>query len=333
MIGTEAAQERATLPHLHLLSSLSRRVDRLPLLRDRLWELEGETLARIWRSLSAGDLDAVSDRGERLARLIGPRLRKQQHVLCNLATAFPHWSKLRVEGMAPRVWGALGRVLVEYACLDRICDPAEGRVRVVDLGGVAHLRRTDRPGIFVAPHLANWNLLPVAAAQSGLPLSVVYRRQSNPAIERLMTGWRAALGCGFLEVREASRGMLRELQQGRSIGLLMDQRYDGGDRIPFFGVPATTTLVPARLALRLKVPLIPTRIERRQGASFVITAYRPVEVATGLDGEEAARDLTRQINALFAIWIAAAPDQWLCVKRRWPRPRPYLPGGGKISMS
>ena len=46
--------------------------------------------------------------------------------------------------------------------------------------------------------------------------------------------------------------MLRELQQGRSVGLLMDQRYDRGEKIPFFGVPATTTLVPARLALRLR---------------------------------------------------------------------------------
>ena len=148
-----------------------------------------------------------------------------------------------------------------------------------------------------------------------------------------MTSWRAALGCGFLEVGEASRGMLRELQQGRSVGLLMDQRYDRGEKLPFFGVPATTTLVPARLALRLDVPLIPARIERRGGARFLITVHRPVAAAPGLDGEAAARDMTAQINSLFARWITAAPDQWLCVKRRWPRPRPYLPGGGKVSTT
>jgi Kdo2-lipid IVA lauroyltransferase/acyltransferase len=321
------------VPHLHVLSSLSRRIDRLPGLRDRLWQLEGDMLARIWRSLGAGDLDAASDRGERLGRLIGPRLRKQQHVLHNLATAFPHWSKLQVEATAPRVWGTLGHVLVEYACLECICDPAEGRVQLVDLGGVRHVRDSGRPGIFVAPHLANWNLLPIAAVPAGIPLSVVYRRQSNPAIEGLMTSWRAALGCGFLEVGEASRGMLRELRQGRSVGLLMDQRYDRGEKLPFFGVPATTTLVPARLALRLDVPLIPARIERRGGARFMITVHHPVVAAPELDREAAARDMTAQINTLFARWITAAPDQWLCVKRRWPRPRPYLPGGGKVSTT
>lgn len=322
------------MPHLHLLSSLSRRVDRVPAMRDRLWRIEGEALARIWRSLGAGDLDAASDRGERMLRLVGPRLRKQQHVLFNLRTAFPHWSRRQVEAMAPRVWGTLGRVLVEYACLDRICDPAQGRVRIVDLGGLRHVLRRDVPGIFVAPHLANWNLLPLAASRSGIPLTVVYRRQSNPAIEDLMARWQSALECRFVEVGEASRGLLRELREGRSVGLLMDQRYDRGEKIPFFGKPASTTLVPARLALRLGVPLIPARIERRGSAHFVITVHRPIEPAPGRSLDDAARDMTAQVNALFARWIAAAPDQWLCVKRRWPRPRLKLPGGGvKISTA
>jgi KDO2-lipid IV(A) lauroyltransferase len=315
------------------LSSLSRRVDRLPSLRDRLWRIEGEALARLWRGFGAGDPDAASERGERLMRRLGPHLRKHQHVLFNLETAFPHWSRIQVEATAPRVWGTLGRVLAEYACLDRICDPAQNRVRVVDLGGVAAVRASGRPAIFVATHLANWNLLPAAALLSDIALSVVYRRQSNPAIESLMDGWRSALGCGFLEVGEASRGMLRELQRGRSVGLLMDQRYDRGAKVPFFGVPATTTLVPARLAPRFGVPLIPARIERRQGAHFLITVHRPVTPAGGQDPDAAALDMTRQVNELFARWITAAPDQWLCVKRRWPRPRVRMPGGGKISTS
>jgi len=123
---------------------------------------------------------------------------------------------------------------------------------------------------------------------------VVYRRQSNPWIEALMSDWRAALGCGFLEVAEASRGMLRELQQGRSVGLLMDQRDDRGAPVPFFGVPAPTTLVPAQLALRLGVPLIPVRIERRDGAArFVVTVHRPVEPGAGFDSEQTGSVRTR----------------------------------------
>ena len=309
------------MPQLYLMSSLSRQIDRIPALRDSLWRLEAGFLERILRAGAAGDADAASDRGERFGRLIGPHLRKHQHILFNLRTAFPTMPQRTIETTAGRIWGAIGRTMVEYALLNQICDPVSGRVRVLDLGGVAHLKRTGRPGIFVSAHLANWNLLPLAAGLSGVPLTVVYRRQSNPAIERLMDDWRAALGCGFLEVKEASRPMLRELQQGRSVGLLMDQRYDLGREVPFFGVPANTSVVPARLALRLGVPLIPARIERRGSARFVITVQRPIEPEPGLSEEDAAFAMTARVNELFARWITAAPDQWLCAKRRWPRPR------------
>jgi Kdo2-lipid IVA lauroyltransferase/acyltransferase len=314
------AGERSAVPHLHFLNSLGRRIERVPALRDRLWRLEAALLERVWRVLGAGEPDAVSTRGERLGRLIGPRLRKQRHVLRNLATAFPDWPAARVEATATRVWGAVGRTMLEHACLGQIGDPAAGRVRVVDLGGLEHVRRTGRPGIFVAAHLANWNMLPLAATHVGLPLTVVYRRQSNPLLEALMTGWRTALGCGFLEVAEAARGLPRELRQGRSVGLLMDQRYDRGAPVPFFGIPAPTTLVPAQLALRLDVPLIPVRIERRGGARFVVPVHRPVEPGAGFDSEQTVLGMTARVNQLFARWIAAAPDQWYCARRRWPRP-------------
>jgi len=121
-------------------------------------------------------------------------------------------------------------------------------------------------------------------------------------------------------VAEAARGLPRELRQGRSVGLLMDQRYDRGAPVPFFGVPAPTTLVPARLALRLGVPLIPVRIERRDGARFVVTVHRPVEPGAGFDSERTVLGMTARVNQLFVRWIAAAPDQWYCARRRWPRP-------------
>jgi KDO2-lipid IV(A) lauroyltransferase len=114
--------------------------------------------------------------------------------------------------------------------------------------------------------------------------------------------------------------MLHALRNGRSVGLLMDQRYDSGVAVPFFRIPAPTTLLPARLALRLGVPLIPARVERRRGANFVITVFPPIEAAPGCDRYEAAVAMTAHVNGLFERWITAAPDQWYCPKRRWPRP-------------
>jgi Kdo2-lipid IVA lauroyltransferase/acyltransferase len=318
------ASRKPTVPQLYFLSSLGRRSERLPPLRDALWAAEAAVLERLTRAVTAGDPDAASDLGARLGRLAGPRLRKHRHVLANLRMAFPRLPPHRLEAMASDVWGSIGRTLVEHGLLDRIGDPAEGRVRLVDMGGLEAVRGSGRPGVFVSAHLGNWNLLPLLAARTSVPLAVVYRQQTNPRIERLLQGWRSTPGCRFLEVKEASRALPRELRQGRSVGLLIDQRYDRGELIPFFGAPAYTTVVPARLACRLGLPLVPVQVERRRGASFVVTVHRPVPRDPGLDDEEAAaRAMTARVNELFARWIVARPDQWVCAKRRWPRMREF----------
>jgi KDO2-lipid IV(A) lauroyltransferase len=154
----------------------------------------------------------------------------------------------------------------------------------------------------------------VVAARAGIRLTAIYSRQKNQFLEAKIAEWRAAIGCGFLDVKQAGRQMLRELQQGRSLGLLTDQRFNRGEKIPFFGRPASTSTGPARLALRL-----------------VITIHRPVPPEPVLPEDEAARRMTTKLNKLFARWITEAPEQWLCAKRRWPRVRARRPKKGKVS--
>jgi hypothetical protein len=211
------AGERTAVPHLHFLGSLGRRIDRVPTLRDRLWRLEAATLERVWSALGAGGPDIVSARGERLGRLLGPRLRKQRHVLSNLATAFPDWPAVRVEAMAARVWGAVGRTMLEYACLGQIGDPAAGRVRVVDLGGLDHVRRTGRPGIFRTPsgqleHAAGGRRARRSPPHRGLPASeqppdrgADDRLARRPRL-RLRRGGRGRAGCRASCSRGAASG-------------------------------------------------------------------------------------------------------------------------------
>jgi KDO2-lipid IV(A) lauroyltransferase len=301
------------------MKALSRPLGHVPALRDALLGLEAGLLERIWGLAEKRDPDAASAMGERLGRLIGPETYKHKQVVRNLRLAFPHWLPHEVADTAHRVWGQIGRTVAEYPYLPKICDPAEGRIRLVDLGGLDLVRRSGRPGIFVSAHLANWNISPVALGWSGMPLTVIYAKQKNEALEAKIEQWRAAIGSGFLEVRQAGRQMLRELQRGRSLGILMDQRYDKGEPIPFFGRPAPTSIGPAKLALHLDLPLVPVRVQRREGARFTITVYRPIEPEPGLSQDEAARGMVLKVNHMFERWITETPDQWLCAKRRWPR--------------
>lgn len=294
---------------------------RLPALREPVWRLEAALASLLLRVCHRLPPDAASAAGERVGRLIGPRSYKHRHVLANLAIAFPGRDTDWYERTARAMWGNLGRVLVELALLERfLATDLADRIEVVDRGGLAVARRSGRPAVFVGAHLGNWELTQLLAPRYGLPLAAVHARQSNPYLDRLVARCRAVLPTRFLAVEEAARALPAALSEGRSLGLLIDQRYDDGELVPFFGRPAPTAVAPARLALRHGVPFVPVRIERLEGLQFRITICEPVEPELGTrDRREAALAMTARVNALFEDWIRARPGQWLCAKRRWPK--------------
>ena len=104
-----------------------------------------------------------------------------------------------------------------------------------------------------------------------MPLSVVYTPEPNPLIARMLQRRRQALGCAFVAKSEGLRPLVRDLSQGRSIGLIVDRRNDRGEMLPFFGREAAMTTSPARLALKFGCQLVPTRVERTGRSRFRVT--------------------------------------------------------------
>ncbi len=119
-----------------------------------------------------------------------------------------------------------------------------------------------------------------------------------------------------------ARDVMRELAAGRSVGAAFDTRIDEGEPVPFFGVPALTNTLPALLSLR-GYPLIPIRAVRLPGTRYRIEVMAPLAPADP-DAPRKAQvlDITTRLNAVFEDWIREDPGQWLCMKRRWPKPRP-----------
>ena len=84
-----------------------------------------------------------------------------------------------------------------------------------------------------------------------------------------------------------------------------------------------TTLIPARLALRHDLELVPIRIQRLEGSRFRATFLEPVRADASAGGEiEQARQMMTRVNQLFEEWIRDDPGQWFCGNRRWPKDRP-----------
>lgn len=288
-------------------------------LRDAGWRLEAAVLSLFW--LHAGTLRPAnaSAIGRRLFRWLGPRTAKHRRVMHNLSIAFPDLEHDRIAALARDVWGNFGSVLAEYPHLSELATTwaSAGIDMVID----AETRRVlahGVPAVYITAHLGNWELVGSAITGMGVPLSVVYAPQGNPALNRLLQAKRRNLGCRFIEKKNAPRTLLRELRSGRSVGLLPDQRMDGGESLPFFGKNTPSPTTPAWLAIKTGSPLVPVQVERTGDARYRAIFHKPVDTTGKANEREAVVQVTAAINRLFENWIRQHPEQWLCMKRRWP---------------
>jgi KDO2-lipid IV(A) lauroyltransferase len=306
---------------LFLNAALRKRIDRVALLQRARWRAEAGLLYLFWQVCARLEPNAASAFGQQLLKWIGPRLGKTAHMQRNLRLAFPDLSEAERSWLLREVWGNAGAVLGEYPHFKAICrDDFDGHFETVIEWDVADYRAGKRQAIFVTAHVGNWELAGAAAGHHGIPITAIYAPSMNPLIERMLRRRREALGCRLVSLEEGARPLMRELSEGRSVGLVVDARDDDGVPIPFLGLDKLTTLAPARLALRFGCDLIPVRVERLGAARFRLIVHKPIrpDPALASDKEQAVQ-MMAEINRLFEQWIRERPAQWLCIKRTWPR--------------
>ncbi len=306
---------------LYLADSLKKHADRAPALTRLMVAFEGLLVAMLLWILRLLSPDRASAAGRRFMVAIGPRLVKHQKIKRNLAIAFPDLSPEEVEDLARRVWGNIGAVICEYPHLQTICArEADQRLVVVRHDKIKALQQAGEPVVFVSAHLANWEVAGPTGTLLGFPMMLVYTPLQNLRMDRMVRKVRRALGAELVTRDQAVRPLMQHLKRGGSVGLLVDQRVDSGEPVPFFGNDMSTTVMPARLALKFGCALVPARVERLQGARFRVTLHEPIRPDDeSADEQTQVLQMTRKVNALFESWIREHPDQWMCTKRRWPK--------------
>lgn len=174
--------------------------------------------------------------------------------------------------------------------------------------------------IFVTPHIGNWEILPHVSAMVGITLAVVVRPLDNQRLERLIFEDRAESGQVIIPKKNALFTLQKTLQQGKSIGMLPDQSTMHGILADFFNRKATTTPVPALLAVTYKRPIVVVACCRKHGGhgfeGFVSDALWPGEYSS--EKEEVIR-LTVAMNREMEKIVRRYPGQYLWMHNRWKR--------------
>lgn len=171
--------------------------------------------------------------------------------------------------------------------------------------------------IFVTPHIGNWELLPHVSAMVGIPLVVVARPTDNEYLEKLIYQNRTSSGQVIIPKKNAFLVLQKTLNSGKSIGMLPDQSTARGVVVDFLGRKATTTPVPAILAITHKRPIVVVaccRKDKKHFEGFVSDPIRPGEYKS--EKEEIFR-LTNEINLKMESIIRKYPGQYLWMHNRW----------------
>lgn len=252
--------------------------------------------------------------------LVGPLGDKANKARRNLAVAFPDASPQWIEQTTRGIFRHLGISAAELLKLEQIWEQREQRLEfVLEAGAREHLEAKGAT-VFVCAHVGAWQLTNFIARHMDLNISTIYAPESNAALRDIMLDLRHHMGVNLIPSDAGVRPLIKELNSGNSIGMAMDTRLDSGKLIPYFGVEALTNTTGARLALRSGAALIPINAVRLPGERFRITVYNPL-VSHNLEAslDEQSVELSTQINLCFENWIQETPEQWICLKRRWPK--------------
>ena len=156
--------------------------------------------------------------------------------------------------------------------------PRLGRL-VRDVRGAALLR--DRPAaqgaVVLVPHFGNWEFLGYYL-NTIAPLTPLYERPASPAVDAALVSARARLGSRPVPDSIAGiRQLVRVLKRGGMAAILPDQVPRIGVIAPFFGQPAQTMGMVAKLLRQVPAAVFVAAAARAPGG-FAITVT-PVDAA------------------------------------------------------
>ena len=185
--------------------------------------------------------------------------------------------------------------------------------------------------IFFGPHCGSFELGPQALAEIYGPITAIYRpaRQASLAAIELTTRQRPQLKVLPASL-SAIKAMHKALKANQAVALLTDQVPPEGLGIwaSFFGKPAYTMTLAARLALQNGAVLLPVSCERLpKGRGYVVKIWPAVDLTSAdLSANFNLLSTVTRINQAIETIVLSQPGQYLWGYGRYKTPRHQVPG-------
>ena len=284
------------------------------------WMLEAALFDAVCSLARMFSVDSVSAAGGWLFRRLGPLIRGNRVAERNLRIAFPDAGDIELRKLLRDQWTELGRSLAEFTIIERIVADT-GRLDVEGADTLRAIAAGGGPVVFISGHFSNFELMAAAIIKAGVTCQITYRALNNPYVDARVRAQRFKYGVRLFAPKglQGARALMRALQQGESVALMNDQKFNGGVAAPLFGVNAHTAPGPSTYALRFGIPIVPMSVQRTgPGARFRIIVHDPIRLEDTGDREADIEAGVRRINGFIEERVRARPAEWFWVHRRWP---------------
>tara|TARA_B100000902_G_scaffold398555_1_gene465751 strand:- start:2606 stop:3466 length:861 start_codon:yes stop_codon:yes gene_type:complete len=246
--------------------------------------------------------------------IVGPLFKSKSIVEKNLDIFSNNVSSLEKKKIIKKMWENYGMTFVEYIFLKDYRNKNDH----IDIHGIENLLTPitkNKPVIFISGHFANFELMSMEITKRNINLATIYRPLNNIFLNPFMEFLRKKYVCknqikkGINGVREA----IDFIKNNHSIALMVDQRVSEGENVSFFNKPALTTTLPAQLAIKYNLDIIPVFIKRTSNDKFEI------KFDNGIDPKDFRnkQELTEQLNFVLEKMIIKHPYEWIWTHNRW----------------
>ena len=245
---------------------------------------------------------------------LGQIFKSKKTIEKNLRIFLKNNSQFNEKKIISEMWKNYGKTFIEYIYLNQL-RKNNSHINLIGEENLSLILKDKKPVIFISGHFANFELMSMEITKRGIKLATIYRPLNNFFLNPFMEYLRKTFVCknqikkGINGVRDA----INFIKNDHSIALMIDQRVSEGDKISFFNEDSLTTTLPAQLALKFQLNIVPVFIERKNDDTFNIEFKRPINSKNFQN----KISLSNELNKVLEQMIIKNPSQWIWTHNRW----------------
>ena len=196
-------------------------------------------------------------------------------------------------------------------------DEVERRIRVEGYEQFEPIMAQKRGCLFISAHVGNFEVMGRWFSPRGYELMALARGARDRGTTDIMLKLRERMGIKVFTLDKSLKPVFAGLKRNACVAIICDQNATD-IFVPFFAHPTGTVDGPARIALRLRTPMLFPYCIRDGRGGYVVRAEGALfdPESTGDEKADVERAMTEVNRRLEAI-IRRHPEQWFWFHDRW----------------